>query len=206
MKLSAISSFGAIASLALVILSLATPAHADTYALYNLGDANYNSIYGIDTSGQVVVYDSAFCGSPGGSCYTTYDHGTAVAVTDADIAPTLDYDNGTPCSSLPSGYSIFKSACNNGHIGFGSGFNPNGNPNGVYTGLYTGPGFSLNFMQYGSADQLDLNSSGDFAWVNGSQEYIYEAVDTSVPEPSTLLLMATGICLFSLTLRRRLRA
>jgi hypothetical protein len=203
MKISSISFFGAIASLALVLLILATPAHADTYTIYNLGNANYNSIYGIDTSGQVVIYDSAFCQSPGGVCYTTYDHGTAVAVTDVNVAPTLDYDNGTPCSSLPSGYNIFKSACNNGHIGFGSAFNSNGDPNGVYTGLDS----SITFLQNGSADQLDLNSSGDFAWVSGAQEYIYEAVDTtSTPEPSTLLLMATGIFIFSFTLRRKLRA
>ena len=202
MKLSPVWPAGAALPLILLLLSFCTPAHADSYTVYNLGNANYNTIYGIDTSGQVVVQNNAFCGDPGGSCYTTYANGAAVAVTNLDIAPSLDYDNGSACGWLPSGFDITKSTCNNGWIGFGSIYNPNGRKDGIYTGLDSSP----TFLQTGSGDRLVLNASGDFAWVDGSREYIYEAVDTTVPEPSSILLMGTGVIVLTSMLRRRLRA
>ncbi len=57
----------------------------------------------------------------------------------------------------------------------GSLYNPNGDPNGVYIGS----GNNLQFLQGGSVDQVFLNSSGDFAWIDGRDEEIFEAVDTS---------------------------
>ncbi|MDQ2832171.1 MAG: PEP-CTERM sorting domain-containing protein [Acidobacteriota bacterium] len=190
---------GAIAPLTLILLCASPCAHADTYTIYNLGNANYNTIYGIDKAGQVVTDNGVFCGSPGGSCYTTYADGVAVAATNVDIAPNLDWDNGTACPSTPSGFSVFHSVCNNGRMGFGSSYNANGDPHG----LYTGPMSDLAFLQYGSGDKVVLNAAGDFAWVSGAQEYIYEAVDTSVPEPSTVLLLATGAGVFSFAIVRR---
>jgi hypothetical protein len=49
-----------------------------------------------------------------------------------------------------------------------------------------------------------MNGSGDFAWVDGLQETIFEAVDQSIPEPGSLLLLATGALILIGTARRRL--
>jgi hypothetical protein len=56
-------------------------------------------------------------------------------------------------------------------------------------------------------DQVVMNGSGDFAWVDGLHETIFEAVDQttgSVPEPTSLLLLATGSLTLIGTIRRRL--
>jgi hypothetical protein len=185
---------------AIVFLCLARSASADTYTIYDLGDSNARGIYGLSTTGDVVIFQQS-CGVFGPSCYMTYDNG--VAVSDSATAPSLTYDDGTPCSSTPAGFNASKKTCNNGVVGMGSLYNPNGDPNGVYLGS----GDTLQLLHGGSADQVFLNASGDFAWTDGNNEEIFEAVDTSksiaTPEPGTWLLVGTGLLLFTSALRRK---
>jgi hypothetical protein len=185
---------------AVAFASAPRQAFADTYTIYDLGDANARGIYGIDTTGDVVIFQET-CGKFGSSCYLTYDNG--VAVSESSTAPDLVYDDGTPCSSTPAGFNASKKTCNHGLVGLGSLYNPNGDPNGVYIGS----GDDLQLLHGGSADQVFLNSIGDFAWTDGASEEIFEAVDTSkstaTPEPGTLLLVGTGLLWFTAALRRK---
>ena len=74
------------------------------------------------------------------------------------------YSCGLQCGS--------KTVCNNGWIGFGRLYNPNGDPNGVYTGS----GSDLDLLRSGTADQVFLNSIGDFAWDDGRDDVIFVAI------------------------------
>jgi hypothetical protein len=215
MKISVQWLSGAIAVLVAILIVAPRPAFADSYTIYDLGDDNAHGIYGIDTSGDVVVWGSNGCGVASPTCYVTYVNG--VATSDTSTAPTLANDDGTSCGSSPAGFNVSKEVCNNGWIGLGSLYNPNGDPNGVYTGSSS----SLTFMGYGSADHVFLNSVGDFAWDDGQDDQIFVAIRNSprfetttllvesdvvratTPEPGALLLFGTGLFLFVAAIRRK---
>jgi hypothetical protein len=203
MKISSLSLSAAMLAIAVVLFTIPAAVHADTYTVYNLGDAEANVIYGITSSGEVVTHYNG-C-NPGSSCYTDYIDGAKVGTS--TTAPVFTYDDGTSCA-IPSGFAFSGAAtpvCNNGRIGFGSRLNPNRDQ----AGIYTGPTGDLSLIQtFGSTDQLALNSVGDFAWVDGIDEYIYEAIDTSTaitPEPNTILLVGSGMLSLMELARRRLR-
>jgi hypothetical protein len=195
MKISKLPLLAAILSLVATLFLVPAQIHADTYAIFNLGTDDGFNIVDIDTSGQVVIFDTFTLD------YLTYNHGVLVNTT--STLPSLPYDNGTPCSA-PAGFSVNPSnkvICNNGRIGFGSHSNTNSDPDGVYTG----PLSSLTLVELSGTDDLAvLNSSGDFAWSNGIVEDNFEAIDLTTPEPNSLLLVGTGCLSLFCVLRRKL--
>jgi PEP-CTERM motif len=215
MRISGQRLSGAALVVMAILLGSARPALADSYAIFDLGNDNGRGIYGIDTAGDVVVWGGNGCGMSASTCYVTYTNG--IATSDSSTAPDLVYDDGTSCGSAPAGFNASKTVCNNGWIGLGSLYNPNGDPNGVYVGS----GLDLQFLHGGSADQLFLNSLGDFAWTDGRDEEMFVAILNSTPsfealsfeekfvpadpapEPGSLVLVGTGLLLFVAAVRRK---
>lgn len=194
----------------LVVFLLGSPlfAVADTYTIYNIGSDDSGSLYGIDDSGNLVIRSFDGCAPSVSHCFDTYHDGVLVSTTSS--APSLAFDNGTPCATSPPGLAASDEVCNNGRVGFAAN---NGGSRGIYTGVASSP-LELPLTGFVSVDGDLLDALGDFAWDNGAADELYEAYDDTahdsdppaVPEPSTLLLMGSGVAVLTGTLRSRFRS
>lgn len=214
MSLRQLPSF--IATLVLALGAFTTAASADSYNLIYLGpETGGVYLYGIDTSGYLVT---------GNSILGTYYETSPADVTQVfTTPPSLSYNDGGACTGgVPAGFSVLGEAvCNNGHEVFGGSYD---NP-ALFTTLCSGPisgsaetifcgnhgyllgiftGFDpFNDWIQGSGDQIVLNASGDFGVIDAARDSIYLAIDLT-PEPSSVVLAATGCIVLLWVGRRRL--
>lgn len=196
-----LSFAAAILTIAVSLFTAPDSARADSYKVFDLGATSARNIYGIDTSGTVVVLN-LLCPSPLFVCYQTYSDGNLTSGF-LPAPPSLKYDNGSPCTpSLPAGDTVFNGECNNGREVFGALFS-----SPMIIGVFTGPDPVADFFYTGTADKIVLNAVGDFAWTDGLDEELFQAVDLTtespVPEPDSMLLLGSGVLAAIGLLRRR---
>jgi hypothetical protein len=198
----------AIIAIAVVLFAAPQPVHADTYQTFDLGSGYRTGLIGITASGTAVI--DVFAGAcntmDNSGCFETWVEGVLVA--ESTTPPSLVYDNGTPCiPNAPAEFigNLGPAACNNGHEVYGTGRYAPEYPNSIFNG----PDPVTDYLGPDILDEVLLNSSGDFLFLEGNLSFgdgeIYEAIDlTKVPEPGGIFLLGTGALTTLAAMRRRL--
>lgn len=184
----------ALFSLVAILLAVPTRSFADAYKVVVLQSDNGYNFYGMNSSGLVVI--------DGALGYFSYLNGISTGPA-SSTAPVFTADDGTPCTpTVPAGGSVALGVCNNGRDAF-TGLLTAGQ---AIPGVYTGPTFTALLVSTG-VYSLEMNGLGDIVFGDGTTENWYEAIDltttATTPEPSSLLLLATGVLAMATTLRRR---
>ena len=101
---------------------------------------------------------------------------TALRRVTASTAPGLVYDDGTSCGSTPAGFNVSKIGLQQRMDWVGVLFTIR---TAIRTAFILAPDPIFDFLRSGSADQVFLNSLGDFAWTDGQSEEMYVAIRNS---------------------------
>ena len=179
-------------------ISFVAQAKADTYSIYTVfGSSGSSSSDGLTDSGFNVVSTQVgyhiFNGATGVDTITTID-------------PRYTYDNGKSCTVSDTGafQYISQAVCNNGRLAF------IGSTDSIRQGVFTGFDPVKDLVFAGDAGYLQLDALGDLSFVAFASQshltdnniYAFDTTSRVTPEPSSLLLMGTGVCTL-LGLRRR---
>jgi hypothetical protein len=198
----------------------ATTAFADLYSVRVVTGTQGESFvagddYGDYTLNATITAEGTHkCGSmadpAGNTCYQTYYADTKQTVYSFTAPKLPTYSSptaGSGCGFSLSDYEVvFHELCDNGHeIISGVGYAP-GRSQGIL-GLFDGPNAVTDEIYRGSLDGRDiLTTNGNLFYDDGQDDTMNVAIDLStspVPEPSSLVLLATGALATAELLRRR---
>jgi hypothetical protein len=182
----------------------AIPARADTYTFFNIATSGELTFYGMSNTGLVVFtsFDTLPCYNV---CYNSYFNG--VFVSTSTTAPIFTFDIGTSCTPAAPGWHVDSGRCNNGYEVFSGHLGLD-----APTRLLTISGSTItdisptSAFQFGAAPLSGLNSIGDIVFDDPFAENWWIAVDQNTlptPEPSSLLLLATGLAGAAVVAARR---
>ncbi len=189
----------AVFSMIVLFFLNASLAAADVYKVTVVDMTQNENFLGIDGNGDFIVNDTvnAFkCGVPNGPspCFEIFLLRQAPIFS--TTAPTLSFDNGTPCTGtnlFPGFLTLGKGVCNNSHDIVGGMF-------GQILGVWDGPNSQELLLANASFDGGFVNAIGDTVFIDGLQNELIFAQDLT-PEPAPLFLFGTGCLVLVAALR-----
>jgi hypothetical protein len=207
-----------VATLAPIVSLSSSPARllADTYTIQSLDNDAGRYFYGMDDSGHVVFLrgDTFLCGPAASACYETISEGSLFDYS--SVAPTFAWDYVAGTCVYPQPFSAPCTISNNGRTAVIA-----GGQSQETLSVYSGSNPPQLLLTTGFGGIFAMNGLGDIVFDNGTVDGWYEAIDLStapaissasapvpadVPEPTSILLLGTGVIAFAGMVLRRKRA